>query len=92
MILPGPASNRNLPTFVSQVAEITSVSHHAWPICTTLENGVKVIKTESRKISAKLKKETKRSQAPVAHACNPSYSGGRDQEDRSLKPTQAKSS
>jgi hypothetical protein len=57
-----------------------------------LENGVKVIKTESRKISAKLKKETKRSQAPVAHACNPSYSGGRDQEDRSLKPTQAKSS
>jgi hypothetical protein len=24
-------------------------------------------------------------QAPVAHACNPSYSGGRDQEDSSLK-------
>jgi hypothetical protein len=23
---------------------------------------------------------------PVAHACNPSYSGGRDQEDRSSKP------
>jgi hypothetical protein len=22
----------------------------------------------------------------VAHACNPSYSGGRDQKDRSLKP------
>jgi hypothetical protein len=22
----------------------------------------------------------------VAHACNPSYSGGRDQEDRGLKP------
>jgi hypothetical protein len=29
-------------------------------------------------------------QAPVAHACNPCYSGGRDQEDRSLKPAQAK--
>jgi hypothetical protein len=28
-------------------------------------------------------------QAPVAHACNPSYSGGRDQEDRGLKPAQA---
>jgi hypothetical protein len=27
----------------------------------------------------------------VAHACNPSYSGGRDQEDRSLKPAQANS-
>jgi hypothetical protein len=25
----------------------------------------------------------------VAHACNPSYSGGRDQEDHSLKSAQA---
>jgi hypothetical protein len=25
-------------------------------------------------------------QAPVAHTCNPIYSGGRDQEDRSSKP------
>jgi hypothetical protein len=31
------------------------------------------------------------SQALVAHACNPSYSGGRDQEDRSLKPARANS-
>jgi hypothetical protein len=30
--------------------------------------------------------------ALVAHACNPSYSGGRDQEDNSLKPAQANSS
>jgi hypothetical protein len=29
---------------------------------------------------------------PVAHACNSSYSGGRDQEDHSLKPTWANSS
>jgi hypothetical protein len=28
----------------------------------------------------------------VAHACNPSYSGGRDQEDRGLKPALANSS
>jgi hypothetical protein len=28
----------------------------------------------------------------VTHACNPSYSGGRDQEDRGLKPAQANSS
>jgi hypothetical protein len=27
----------------------------------------------------------------VAHACNPSHSGGRDQEDLSLKPAQANS-
>jgi hypothetical protein len=26
------------------------------------------------------------SQAPVAHTCNPSYSGGRDQEDHGSKP------
>jgi hypothetical protein len=30
--------------------------------------------------------------ASVAHACNPSYSGGRDQEDQSLKPVWANSS
>jgi hypothetical protein len=29
-------------------------------------------------------------QAPMAHACNPSYSEGRDQEDRGLKPAQAR--
>jgi hypothetical protein len=29
---------------------------------------------------------------PVAHACHPSFSGGRDQEDRGLKPAQANSS
>jgi hypothetical protein len=32
------------------------------------------------------------SQVPVAHACNPSYSGGRDQEDHGLKPAQENSS
>jgi hypothetical protein len=32
------------------------------------------------------------SQVPEAHACNPSYSGGRNQEDHGLKPTQANSS
>jgi hypothetical protein len=33
-----------------------------------------------------------KSQMPVAHACNPSYSGGRDQEDGGLKPVWEKSS
>jgi hypothetical protein len=32
------------------------------------------------------------SQAPVAHAYNLSYPGGRDQEDHDLKPAQANSS
>jgi hypothetical protein len=37
-------------------------------------------------------KDYKKDQAQVAHACNPSYSGGRDQKDRSSKSTQATSS
>jgi hypothetical protein len=37
-------------------------------------------------------KTNKQSWAPVAHACNPSYSGGRDQEDGGLKPAWANSS
>jgi hypothetical protein len=39
-----------------------------------------------------IKKTRLLSQAPVAHACNPSYSEGRDQEDHGLKPAQANSS
>nr|XP_020008023.1 X-ray radiation resistance-associated protein 1-like [Castor canadensis] len=35
-------------------------------------------------------KTSSKSRAPVAHACNPSYSGGRDQEDRGFKPARAK--
>jgi hypothetical protein len=31
-------------------------------------------------------------QAQVAYTCNPSYSGGRDQEDEGSKPAQANSS
>jgi hypothetical protein len=38
-----------------------------------------------------LLKVLKISWASVAHICNPSYSGGRDQEDRSLKPAWANS-
>jgi hypothetical protein len=40
----------------------------------------------------KRKRKKKVSQVPVAHTCNPSYSGGRDQEDGSSKPAQADSS
>jgi hypothetical protein len=35
-------------------------------------------------------KETFVHRAQVAHACNPSYSGGRDQEDRGSKPALGK--
>jgi hypothetical protein len=40
-----------------------------------------VINTDKRKITG---------WAPVAHTCNTSYTGGRDQEDLSSKPAQAK--
>jgi hypothetical protein len=33
-------------------------------------------------------KTKQNSQAPVAHTCNPRYSGGRDQEDQGSKPAQ----
>jgi hypothetical protein len=36
-------------------------------------------------------KNAKDSWMLVAHACNPSYSGGRDQEDHGLKPAWANS-
>jgi hypothetical protein len=39
-----------------------------------------------------ISKINKASQAPMAHACNPSYSGGRDQEDHGSKPVWANSS
>jgi hypothetical protein len=49
---------------------------------------------EINKIQKPLAEVTERGEkpGPVAHACNPSYSGGRDQEDHSLKPAQASSS
>jgi hypothetical protein len=37
-----------------------------------------------------VKKKKKVSCAPVAHTYNPSYSGGKDQEDVCLKPTLGK--
>jgi hypothetical protein len=37
-------------------------------------------------LNASLLKRNITGQAPVAHAYNPSYSEGRDQEDHSLKP------
>jgi hypothetical protein len=38
------------------------------------------------------RKKKRGSQVPVAHACNLSYSGDRDQEDHGSKPAQANSS
>jgi hypothetical protein len=37
-------------------------------------------------------KKKRKSQELVAHGCNPSYSGGRDQEDHGSKPARANSS
>jgi hypothetical protein len=43
-----------------------------------------------KEISVIKKKKKIKNQVTVAHACNPSYSGGRDQEDHGSKPAQAK--
>jgi hypothetical protein len=50
----------------------------------------KLLKLEVAEVGC-LKKVSYLSQAQVAHTCNPSYSGGRDQEDHSSKPVQANS-
>jgi hypothetical protein len=71
-----------------------------WLGKTTLLNQSKSVSNESylKKIIKPLEMvgfhvyKKKLSWAPVAHTYNPSYSGGRDQEDRSLKPAQAYSS
>jgi hypothetical protein len=41
--------------------------------------------------SKEKKKKERKKKTPVAHACNSSYSGGRDQEDHGLKPAWANS-
>jgi hypothetical protein len=50
--------------------------------------------SEAKLLRTYLKSKRKKgweSQAPVTHACNPSYSEGRDQEDQSFMPTWANS-
>jgi hypothetical protein len=49
-----------------------------------------VSKSKNEKI--KDRKKESQSQAPVAHTCNPNYSGGRDQEDNGSKPARTNSS
>jgi hypothetical protein len=44
-----------------------------------------VFKGLRKVLSFILQSELKNGQALVAHTCNPSYSGGRDQEDYGLK-------
>jgi hypothetical protein len=45
-----------------------------------------------KKFKLYLKKKKREIQVLVAHACNSSYSGGRDQEDHSSKPAWENSS
>jgi hypothetical protein len=47
--------------------------------------------TAKKKKKKKQKNKTKKNYVLVAHACNPSYSGGRDQEGHGSKPAQANS-
>jgi hypothetical protein len=47
---------------------------------------------ERRKSDSNYCYKTTLSQRPVAHTCNPSYTGSRGQEDHGSKPAQANSS
>jgi hypothetical protein len=45
----------------------------------------KYVRSQTTDLTVKEQKGRGRGRVPVAHACNPSYSGGRDQEDRGSK-------
>jgi hypothetical protein len=45
-------------------------------------------RNSSTELGTPMLKYQEENQAPMAHAYNPSYSGGRDQEDHSSKPAQ----
>jgi hypothetical protein len=48
---------------------------------------VKCLPSKHKGLSLNPDTTKKLSQVPVNHDCNPSYSGGRDQEDLGSKPT-----
>jgi hypothetical protein len=54
-----------------------------------MKNSTVIQKKQSKEIFFK---ERNGNHVLMAHVCNPSYSGGRDQEDRSLKPAWGNSS
>jgi hypothetical protein len=58
----------------------------------SLKKKKKIIKVLSLVKGRKMLRMILRCGVPVAHTCNPRYSGGRDQEDCSSKPDQANSS
>jgi hypothetical protein len=63
-------------------------------VAEVVEHLLSKYKALSSKSSALKKKKEREiySWALVAHTCNPSYSGGRDQEDHNLKPAQTNTS
>jgi hypothetical protein len=59
--------------------------------CKALSSNSSTAKKKKKK-KGQVIKNYKRSQATVVHTCNPSYLGGCDQEDHSLRPAGANSS
>jgi hypothetical protein len=55
-------------------------------------NFIIILKNKEKKEAIESHLKIQMCWALVVHACNPSYSGGRDQEDRGLKPALANSS
>jgi hypothetical protein len=59
--------------------------------CIILGKKLHHFKNDTSKNTVRLTSKTCSSWVPVAHTYNPSYSGGRDQEDHSSKPDKANS-
>jgi hypothetical protein len=65
-----------------------NLAHLSMYFTTEPHTGLGFLKEKKKKSRLK---NSSLSQVPVAHACNPSNSGGRDEEDCGLKPTWANS-
>jgi hypothetical protein len=73
----------------AEVAELHKPSKEQFRAVGGWRSGSKSEMHQQNKVNKKMEH---RSWVPVAHTCNPSYSGSRDQEDCGLKPAWANSS
>jgi hypothetical protein len=62
-----------------------------WVALNTVQLTIKLSHHRDDNLLLRFRAKTRNCQAPVTHTCNPSYSGGRDQEDHSSKPAWANS-
>jgi hypothetical protein len=76
--------------WLSKVSKIKDYSLNVTNEKVEGSNSLWIQKCDSLKGTSVVIKKSHLGQVSVTHACNPSYSGGRDQEDRGSKPVPGK--